>query len=132
MPLLSVPDTNGMKVLMLGWEFPPHNSGGLGVACQGLARALADTNTEVIFVKNEFGLFNYLSKKTELIIFDLSNKNIDLKIVKEIRSNKTLSKVRIIGYLSHIQVELKNKALEIGFDKIYAKSEFSKKLAEII
>jgi len=31
-----------LKVLMFGWEFPPHNSGGLGTACLGLARALAD------------------------------------------------------------------------------------------
>lgn len=35
---------------MLGWEFPPHNSGGLGVACEGLAQALLDTNVEVLFV----------------------------------------------------------------------------------
>ena len=26
---------------MIGWEYPPHNSGGLGVACQGLTEALA-------------------------------------------------------------------------------------------
>ncbi len=39
-----------MKVLMFGWEFPPHNSGGLGVACQGLSRALSETGVEVIFV----------------------------------------------------------------------------------
>ena len=39
-----------MKVLMIGWEFPPHNSGGLGVACQGLARALVGNNTDLIFV----------------------------------------------------------------------------------
>ena len=25
---------------MIGWEYPPHNSGGLGVACQGLTEAL--------------------------------------------------------------------------------------------
>jgi len=30
------------KVLMLGWEFPPLITGGLGVACDGLSRALAD------------------------------------------------------------------------------------------
>jgi len=30
-----------IRVLMFGWEFPPHNSGGLGVACHGLVRALA-------------------------------------------------------------------------------------------
>lgn len=35
---------------MFGWEFPPYNSGGLGVACQGLAEALAAKNVEVIFV----------------------------------------------------------------------------------
>ncbi len=27
---------------MLGWEYPPHINGGLGIACHGLARALAD------------------------------------------------------------------------------------------
>jgi glycosyltransferase involved in cell wall biosynthesis len=35
---------------MLGWEFPPHISGGLGTACFGMTRALAGTGTEVIFV----------------------------------------------------------------------------------
>jgi glycosyltransferase involved in cell wall biosynthesis len=35
---------------MFGWEFPPHNSGGLGTACEGLTRALAGLGTEVIFV----------------------------------------------------------------------------------
>ncbi len=35
---------------MFGWEFPPHNSGGLGVACQGIVRALSKLNTEITFV----------------------------------------------------------------------------------
>lgn len=35
---------------MFGWEFPPHNSGGLGVACQGLLRALSRKGAEVTFV----------------------------------------------------------------------------------
>lgn len=39
-----------MKILMLGWEFPPYNSGGLGVACHGLARALTRRGVEVTFV----------------------------------------------------------------------------------
>ena len=30
-----------MKVLMLGWELPPHNSGGLGVVCYQMCEALA-------------------------------------------------------------------------------------------
>lgn len=39
-----------MKVLMLGWELPPHNSGGLGVACLNMARALAREGTDIDFV----------------------------------------------------------------------------------
>ena len=35
---------------MFGWEFPPYNSGGLGVACEGLARALVDRSVELVFV----------------------------------------------------------------------------------
>lgn len=35
---------------MFGWEFPPHNSGGLGTACFGLTRALARSGAEVVFV----------------------------------------------------------------------------------
>src|SRR5690606_21397697 len=39
-----------MKVLMFGWEFPPHISGGLGTACAGLTSALEEADVEVLFV----------------------------------------------------------------------------------
>lgn len=40
-----------MRVLMFGWEFPPHISGGLGTACFGLTKGMAKLNeVEVIFV----------------------------------------------------------------------------------
>lgn len=35
---------------MFGWEFPPYNSGGLGVACLGLTHALSKLGLDVIFV----------------------------------------------------------------------------------
>lgn len=38
------------KILMLGWEFPPYNSGGLGVACLGIAQALTDCGVDISFV----------------------------------------------------------------------------------
>lgn len=31
-----------MKILMFGWEFPPHISGGLGTACYGLTKGLSE------------------------------------------------------------------------------------------
>ena len=42
--------TESMKILMLGWELPPHNSGGLGVACYHMSKALAIAGAEIDFV----------------------------------------------------------------------------------
>ena len=39
-----------MRVLMFGWEFPPHIAGGLGTACYGLTRGLAKQGVQVTFV----------------------------------------------------------------------------------
>lgn len=39
-----------MNILMLGWELPPHNSGGLGVACYHLSKALAHAGASIDFV----------------------------------------------------------------------------------
>jgi glycosyltransferase involved in cell wall biosynthesis len=41
---------NKLRVLMFGWEFPPFNSGGLGVACFGLTRALSKKDIDLVFV----------------------------------------------------------------------------------
>ena len=39
-----------MKVLMFGWEFPPHIAGGLGTACYGIVKGLAYNGVEPMFV----------------------------------------------------------------------------------
>lgn len=45
------PETLGaMRVLMLGWDFSPRLSGGVGTACQGIANALSRSGVEVLFV----------------------------------------------------------------------------------
>ncbi len=48
-----------MRILMLGWEFPPHMQGGLGTACFGLTQALTKQRVEVLFV-----LPRYTAKNT--------------------------------------------------------------------
>lgn len=39
-----------MKVLMFGWEFPPHIAGGLGTACFGLTKGLVRHQVDIRFV----------------------------------------------------------------------------------
>lgn len=39
-----------MKVLMFGWEFPPHITGGLGTACYGMTKGLLKHGADILFV----------------------------------------------------------------------------------
>jgi glycosyltransferase involved in cell wall biosynthesis len=39
-----------MRILMLGWEYPPHISGGLGTACKGLTSAMDRLSARVLFI----------------------------------------------------------------------------------
>src|SRR3982751_3872479 len=39
-----------MRVFMLGWEFPPFISGGLGTACYGLTKAMSGIGADIMFV----------------------------------------------------------------------------------
>ncbi len=43
-------EDDAMRVFMLGWEFPPHISGGLGTACYGMTKGLDEIGVEVCFV----------------------------------------------------------------------------------
>lgn len=44
-----------LKVLMFGWEFPPHISGGLGTASYGLTKGLAKHGVQIRFVMPKAG-----------------------------------------------------------------------------
>ena len=74
-----------MRVLMLGWEFPPYISGGLGTACYGLARAVIRLGIEILFVLpraigNEvFGA--PLSTKTQSVVQNRSSALLKLHAV---------------------------------------------------
>lgn len=68
-----------MKILMLGWELPPHNSGGLGVACLNMARALASQGASIDFVipysakHEDIGFMNVLPASKNSPLFRFGN-----------------------------------------------------------
>ena len=49
-PPPAAPAPRTRDVLMLGWEFPPFISGGVGTACYGLTRAMSRRGDRVLFV----------------------------------------------------------------------------------
>ena len=52
--------TKAMRVFMLGWEFPPFISGGLGTACYGLTKAMSKLGTEIVFVLPRAGQSSHI------------------------------------------------------------------------
>src|SRR3989304_6619122 len=91
-----------------------------------------DLNLE--FIKNTDGLIQKLiSEKPSLIIFDLNSKACNpLKTIKELKSSPELKDIPILGYLSHVQTELKDEAANTGCDLVLPRSRFSKDLKDIL
>src|SRR5262249_31733387 len=49
-PAPASPPTQRLRILMVGWEFPPHHSGGLGVHCYELCKELTRMGHSVVFL----------------------------------------------------------------------------------
>lgn len=69
----------------------------------------------------------------QLLILDLNSDRFEpLKVLYEVSSDETLSGVRTLGFLSHVQKDLAVAAREAGCDRVMARSAFTKNLPEIL
>jgi glycogen synthase len=76
-----------MKVLMLGWEFPPYSSGGLGTACEGLTKGLSNQGVNVTFVLPKA---NGEAKADHVRLIVASNVRLDKDHIKILEVNSLL------------------------------------------
>lgn len=95
-------------------------------------------NVKLEFVKSDDEIFDKLQQngngedKPSLIIFDLNNVAVKpLTTIPRLRS-KLKKGTTIIGFLSHVQGELKVKAQEAGCDTVLPRSAFSSNLAQLL
>jgi glycosyltransferase involved in cell wall biosynthesis len=116
-----------MKILMLGWELPPHNSGGLGVACFHLSKAIAQQGTSIDFV------VPYSAKHEEIDFMNVHNATnlsplhkfgmgaYDSKFFTETINNKTSGELRTIRDIqSQYGQFVEDFAKKNDFDAIHA------------
>ena len=82
-----------MKVLMFGWEFPPHISGGLGTACYGLTRGMASIpGLDILFVvPKAYGD----EDQSKIKLLGAGDVSLDLRTVKERSFLNDLSYIEI-------------------------------------
>lgn len=71
--------------------------------------------------------------KPMVIILDLNFEAVSpLDLIATLKSDIAFKGVSLIGYLSHVQGELKQKAQEAGCDMVMPKSAFSVNLPQIL
>jgi len=92
---------------------------------------------KVAFVKNEKEAITALTNgedtnKPALIVFDLNNANAKpLTLIPKLKA-KLKRTTSIIGFLSHLQGDLKAKAVEAGCDTVMPRSAFSQNLPNLL
>ena len=89
---------------------------------------------DVEFVKSEHDVIDKATHdKPLLIILDLNFGAVDpLNLISKVKNDGDLKQISIIGYLSHVQGELKQQAHDAGANIVMARSAFSQKLQQIL
>jgi glycogen synthase len=107
-----------MKVLMLGWELPPHNSGGLGVACLQLCKSLAKNNIDIDFIlpyEAEHKIDFMRIHSTSPVNFEKFNHQLNVY-----EGSKYLTTHELTGQQLSYENYVADKALNGEFDIIHA------------
>jgi len=97
-----------------------------------LTEAAKRNGLNLEFVKEGKLLLEKAGEKPSLIIFDLNFDAVEpLKLISELKAQPLTKGISLIGYLSHVQVDLKQKAQEAGCDMVMARSAFSQNMPQI-
>src|ERR1700739_2582590 len=89
---------------------------------------------DVEFLKSERDVIDKAtSEKPLLIILDLNFNAVQpLKLISKLKGSSQRNQISLIGYLSHVQGELKQQAQEAGANIVMARSAFSQNLQQIL
>src|ERR1700722_5893230 len=85
------------------------------------------------YVTTEKDLLEKAKANPTLIIFDLNFDAIQpLKLIANLKANKELKHISLLGYLSHVQADLKMEAQETGCDMVMPRSASTSNLPQLL
>lgn len=88
---------------------------------------------EVAFLKSEKDVLEKAHERPLLVIIDLNCTCVDpIRLISKLKSAPETKSISLIGFLSHVQGELKQKAHEAGANIVMARSAFSQNLQQIL
>src|SRR6185437_7449113 len=87
----------------------------------------------VACVKSQRDALDEAASHPALIVLDLNFTSIDpLDLIRKLKADPDLRKITLLGYVSHVQGELKQEAQDAGCDMVLARSAFSQNLLQIM
>jgi len=87
----------------------------------------------ITFLKSEHDVLEQAKTQPALIILDINFQGIDpLNLIRKLKADEQTKRINLIGYLSHVQGELKLQAQEAGCDMVMPRSAFSQNLPQIL
>ena len=98
-------------------------------------RATAEAlGVEISFPRTrESALEKITQSQPQLVVADLHNSRFDLvEFSSELKANPETQSIPLLGFFSHVEVELHRKATGAGFDQVVPRSVFARDLASIL
>ena len=87
----------------------------------------------VTFVKSERDALDQAAGHPAVIVLDLNCTCLDpLRLIRALRSDPALNRISLIGYVSHVQGDLKQAAQQAGCDQVLARSAFAQNLPQLL
>lgn len=83
------------------------------------------STTEELLAKAEAGV--------DLVVLDLNDPNLDiLGEIETLRANPETASLPLLGFISHVDVDLAEQAKKAGCDRVVPRSQFSSRLIEML
>ncbi len=97
-----------------------------------LSDAAKRSGLNLQFVKDSSEVLEQAKSKPSLIVFDLNFDAVNpLTLISQLKTDAETRSINLIGFLSHVQGDLKQAAQEAGCDMVMARSAFSTNLFQI-
>ena len=99
-----------------------------------ISTAAKSLGVDIYFERSADGVLPRIrEKQPSLVIFDLNSAKMrPLEVIRTLKEDPELKRVRTLGYVSHVQTDTIAAARQAGIDEVLARSAFSDRLGQIL
>ncbi len=88
---------------------------------------------DCILIKGDQAALPELAHRVALVILDLNHKRLDaLAWLRRFKGDAAMAGIPVLGFLSHVQTDLKRQAVEERCDMVMPRSVFSAQLPQLL